>query len=80
MSLLVVQSAPPNSLGAVNGLAQMVTSGTRGLGPLFASSLFSLSLESHLAGGHLVDIVLIVLSIIGVLCSFQLPQNNKIYV
>ncbi|KAF9050905.1 major facilitator superfamily domain-containing protein [Rhodocollybia butyracea] len=76
MSLLVIQSAPPNSLGAVNGLAQMVTSGTRGLAPLFASSLFSVSLESRLAGGHLVDIVLIALSIIGVFCSFQLPKNK----
>ncbi|KAF9075116.1 major facilitator superfamily domain-containing protein [Rhodocollybia butyracea] len=75
MSLLIVRSAPPNSLGAVNGLAQMVASGTRGLAPLFASSLFSVSLESHLAGGHLVDIVLIAFSMIGVFCSFQLPKN-----
>ncbi|KAF9075117.1 major facilitator superfamily domain-containing protein [Rhodocollybia butyracea] len=76
MQLLIVQSAPPNSLGAVNGLAHTVASGTRGLAPLFASSLFSVSLESRLAGGHLVEIVLIALSITGVFCSFQLPNNR----
>ncbi|KAJ3995654.1 major facilitator superfamily domain-containing protein [Lentinula boryana] len=76
MSLMVIQSAPPNALGSVNGLAQMAASGTRGLAPLFASSLFSLSLESRIAGGHLVDIVLIVISAIGLFCSFQLPKHG----
>ncbi|KAJ3783920.1 major facilitator superfamily domain-containing protein [Lentinula aff. detonsa] len=76
MSLLVVQIAPPNALGSVNGLAQMAASGTRGLAPLFASSLFSLSLESRIAGGHLVDIVLIVVSALGLFCSFQLPKHG----
>ncbi|KAJ3744835.1 major facilitator superfamily domain-containing protein [Lentinula detonsa] len=76
MSLLVVQIAPPNALGSVNGLAQMTASGTRGLAPLFASSLFSLSLESRIASGHLVDIVLIVVSALGLFCSFQLPKHG----
>ncbi|KAJ3851626.1 major facilitator superfamily domain-containing protein [Lentinula lateritia] len=74
MSLLVVQNAPPGALGAVNGLAQMTASGTRGLAPLFASSLFSLSLESRIVGGHLVDIVLIALSAVGLVCAFRLPK------
>ncbi|KAJ3986143.1 major facilitator superfamily domain-containing protein [Lentinula detonsa] len=77
MSLLVVQSAPPNALGSVIGLAQMTASGTRGLAPLFASSLFSLSLESRIAGGHLVDIVLIIISALGLFCSFQLPKHGS---
>ncbi|KIK57652.1 hypothetical protein GYMLUDRAFT_45818 [Collybiopsis luxurians FD-317 M1] len=73
-SLLFVQSAPPNALGVVNGLGQTVASGTRGLAPLFASSLFSVSLESRLAGGHLVEIILISLSAVGLLCAFRLPK------
>ncbi|KAE9409480.1 MFS general substrate transporter [Gymnopus androsaceus JB14] len=77
MSLLVVQSAPPKSLGAVNGLAQMTASGTRGLAPLLASSLFSVSLESRVAKGHLVDIVLIVLSAVGLVCAFRIPKQHK---
>ncbi|KAJ3823878.1 major facilitator superfamily domain-containing protein [Lentinula raphanica] len=76
MSLLVVQNAPSGALGAVNGLAQMTASGVRGLAPLFASSLFSLSLESPVAGGHLVDIVLIALSAAGLFCSLRLPKAD----
>ncbi|KAJ3834548.1 major facilitator superfamily multidrug-resistance, DHA1 sub-family [Lentinula raphanica] len=56
MHLLIVLNAPPNALGSVNGLAQVVSSGTRGLAPFFASSLYLYSLESRIAGGHLVEI------------------------
>ncbi|KAJ3901977.1 major facilitator superfamily multidrug-resistance, DHA1 sub-family [Lentinula edodes] len=74
MHLLVVINAPPNSLGSVNGLAQMISSGTRGLAPVFASSLYSHSLESQIAGGHLVEIVLIGVTIIGTYCISWLPH------
>ncbi|KAF8825576.1 hypothetical protein HHX47_DHR6000215 [Lentinula edodes] len=74
MHLLVVINAPPNSLGSVNGLAQMISSGTRGLAPVFASSLYSHSLESQIAGGHLVEIVLIGVTIIGIYCISWLPH------
>ncbi|KAJ4474967.1 major facilitator superfamily multidrug-resistance, DHA1 sub-family [Lentinula aciculospora] len=74
MHLLVVINAPPNALGSVNGLAQMVSSGTRGLAPVFASSLYSISLESRIAGGHLVEIVLIGVTIVGIYSISWLPR------
>ncbi|KAJ3734473.1 major facilitator superfamily multidrug-resistance, DHA1 sub-family [Lentinula guzmanii] len=72
MHLLIVMNAPPNALGSVNGLAQVVSSGTRGLAPFFASSLFSFSLESRIAGGHLVEIVLMVITVVGIFCTSRL--------
>ncbi|KAJ3936874.1 MAG: major facilitator superfamily multidrug-resistance, DHA1 sub-family [Lentinula lateritia] len=72
--LLIVTNAPPNALGSVNGLAQMVSSGTRGLAPIFASSLFSFSLESRIAGGHLVEIVLMGITVVGIYCISRLPN------
>ncbi|KAE9406686.1 MFS general substrate transporter [Gymnopus androsaceus JB14] len=74
MHLLVVMNAPRNALGSVNGLAQMVSSGTRGLAPVFSSSLFSISLESRIAGGHLVEIVLMGITVVGIYCISRLPH------
>ncbi|KAJ3898999.1 major facilitator superfamily multidrug-resistance, DHA1 sub-family [Lentinula edodes] len=74
MHLLIVTNAPPNALGSVNGLAQMVSSGTRGFAPIFASSLFSFSLESRIAGGHLVELVLMGITVIGIYCISRLPH------
>ncbi|KAJ3810137.1 hypothetical protein F5876DRAFT_15265, partial [Lentinula aff. lateritia] len=73
MHLLVVINAPPHSLDSVNGLAQMISFGTRGLAPVFASSLYSLFLESRIAGSHLVEIVLIGVTNIGRYCISWLP-------
>ncbi|KIK60234.1 hypothetical protein GYMLUDRAFT_43976 [Collybiopsis luxurians FD-317 M1] len=66
--LMIVETAPPNALGSANGLAQMVSSGARGFAPVFASSLFSYSLESRMVRGHLVEVVLIGVTIGGVYC------------
>ncbi|KAJ4472104.1 major facilitator superfamily multidrug-resistance, DHA1 sub-family [Lentinula aciculospora] len=74
MYLLVVENAPPNALGSMNGLTQMVSSGTRGLAPIFASSIFSFSLESRIAGGHLVELVLMGITAVGIYCISRLPH------
>ncbi|KAF9062513.1 major facilitator superfamily domain-containing protein [Rhodocollybia butyracea] len=74
MHLLVVMSAPPNALGSVTGLAQVFSSGARGCAPLFASSLFSFSLQSRVAGGHLLEIVLIGVTIMGIYTLLRLPH------
>ncbi|KAJ3723421.1 member of major facilitator superfamily multidrug-resistance, DHA1 sub-family [Lentinula raphanica] len=74
MHLLIVLNAPLNALGSVNGLAQVVSSGTRGLAPFFASSLYSYSLESRIAGGHLVEIVLMGVTVVGISCTFRLSR------
>jgi len=75
MSLLIVSSAPLGGLGATNGLAQMVSSGMRCLGPNFASSIFSISLETRLGGGHLVEIIMLGIVLVGISCSLKLPKR-----
>lgn len=39
-------------LGATNGLAQTVVSVTRAIGPALINSLFSLSIQKNILGGH----------------------------
>ncbi|KIY68710.1 MFS general substrate transporter [Cylindrobasidium torrendii FP15055 ss-10] len=53
--VLIVQTATsPATLGSTNGLAQMLSSGTRAFAPYLASSLFSVTLGHKLAGGFMV--------------------------
>ncbi|THU89792.1 MFS general substrate transporter [Dendrothele bispora CBS 962.96] len=73
-SLLVVESAHPRALGVVNGTAQMMACITRGLAPMTASSLFSLSLGKNIAGGYLVDFVLMGVVVVGIGCSLRLHK------
>ncbi|KAK1226811.1 hypothetical protein PQX77_010218 [Marasmius sp. AFHP31] len=75
ISLLLVEAATPGTLGSVNGLAQSVASGFRGLAPFIASSLFAFSLDSQLAGGYFVYIVLLVLTCSGTICTLMLPRH-----
>ncbi|KAF5381435.1 hypothetical protein D9757_009047 [Collybiopsis confluens] len=77
MGLCIIGSAPPGALGATNGLAQTVSSGMRCLGPVFASSLYSISLETKLVGerGHLVELVMIMITLVGVCASTMLDKK-----
>ncbi|EEB93686.1 hypothetical protein MPER_07623, partial [Moniliophthora perniciosa FA553] len=77
ISILIVEAATPGTLGAVNGLAQAGASGFRGLGPSVASSLFALSLHSHLLGGYMVYIVMFGITIAGTMCSLMLPVMKR---
>ncbi|KAJ3506744.1 hypothetical protein NLJ89_g6698 [Agrocybe chaxingu] len=77
MQILLIQDVPDRYLGTVNGVGQMVGSGTRGIAPTFASSLYSLSLEKHITGGNMVFYVLIGLNIIGIICSTFIPKPKK---
>ncbi|KAE9401352.1 MFS general substrate transporter [Gymnopus androsaceus JB14] len=74
IAAFIVKNAPPNALGSVNGLAQVASSGTRGIAPVFSSSLFSISLESRIAGGHLVEIVLMGITLVGIYYISRLPR------
>ncbi|KAF9007549.1 major facilitator superfamily multidrug-resistance, DHA1 sub-family [Cyathus striatus] len=74
--VLLVQSAPSKaSLGSINGIAQMLGSVMRSIAPTFASSLFSISLQRHIAGGHMVYYVLLVLIVAGIRLSFMIPRK-----
>ncbi|KAJ3571157.1 hypothetical protein NP233_g3936 [Leucocoprinus birnbaumii] len=76
--LFIMDAAPTrNTLGAVNGLGQMMSSVTRTLAPSFASSLFSISLQKQLFGGHFVYYLLLSITIVGVYMSYQLPAGMR---
>ncbi|KAL5632165.1 hypothetical protein ACGC1H_000243 [Rhizoctonia solani] len=75
--LLVNRSAPSRrSLGAVNGLAQMVASASRALGPGAATSLFAISVQKNLLGGSLVWFVLAAIGILGLVAACRIPSDR----
>lgn len=67
----------PAALATTNGLAQIVSSIMRSLGPGFTASMFSLSLERQLAGGYMVYWILWVVIILGIYASSKLPMHVK---
>jgi hypothetical protein len=72
-------SAAPGraTLGAVNGLAQIMSSVTRTIAPFIASSLFSISLQRHIIGGYMVYLYLSGITLVGVLVSLLLPPKLR---
>ena len=78
---VMVQDISPSksALGAMNGLAQAVASGSRGLGPSFASSLYAISLQRHLAGGNAVYYILLAIVACGIRLSFTLPKQFRLH-
>ncbi|KAJ7284453.1 major facilitator superfamily multidrug-resistance, DHA1 sub-family [Mycena rebaudengoi] len=76
--MFVMDSAPTkNSVGSVNGLSQMIATSLRSVAPSFASSLFSLSAQHHIAGGYMVYLVLIGISLCALYCTFLLPKRLR---
>ncbi|KAF8920367.1 major facilitator superfamily domain-containing protein [Mucidula mucida] len=76
IQVLIVQSAPdPAVLGTVNGLAQMLSSGLRGVAPALASSLFSMTLDRNLAGGFMVYIIMSMLALMAVGSGCMIPRQ-----
>jgi hypothetical protein len=74
---IYISASSPNraSLGATNGIAQLFVSIMRAIGPAAATSLFSLSLAEGYAGGGLVYIVLLIISLAAVAFGTTLPQQ-----
>ncbi|ORY23550.1 major facilitator superfamily domain-containing protein [Naematelia encephala] len=58
-NLIMTNAAAPNRhmLGAINGYAQVLSSGVRIIGPGGASILFALSINHHILGGYFVWLV-----------------------
>ncbi|KAJ7690065.1 major facilitator superfamily domain-containing protein [Mycena rosella] len=76
--IFIVDSAPtPNSLGGVNGLAQMVASTLRSVAPSVAASLFATSVSHHLLGGNFVFFLLCGFSLCGLRASLLLPTKLR---
>ena len=75
---MYIASAAPNkrSLGATNGLAQMMVSIQRTIGPAAAASLFAFSLENNILGGNFAYIVLLATVWAGLGVAVQLPKTT----
>ena len=74
---MYISSAAPNkrSLGATNGIAQMMVSIQRTVGPGTAASLFAFSLNNNILGGNLTYLVLPAIVCVGLSIAVQLPKN-----
>ncbi len=75
--VVIAETTPKPVLGSINGVVQMTGCIMRTIGPAFASSLFSVSLEKRLLGGNLVYVVLYVVVLVGIRLSLLLPQRNR---
>ncbi|KAJ7056720.1 major facilitator superfamily multidrug-resistance, DHA1 sub-family [Mycena amicta] len=74
---LVDASPTQNSLGGVNGLAQMVSSTLRSVAPSLSASLFATSVSHNLLGGNMVFFVLCGLSLCGLRATLLLPKKLR---
>jgi hypothetical protein len=74
--MYVTASSPsPNSLGAVNGLAQTGTSVMRAVGPACATSFFAFSVGKNLLGGNLIYVVLTLTTLVAFAAVRLLPDE-----
>lgn len=76
--ILVNASAPDRgSLGSVNGLAQMVTTSMRAVGPGLSSTLFALSLQRGYLGGQLIWVYLVSIGLAAAGTSFWVQEGRQ---
>jgi hypothetical protein len=68
------QVADSGRMGTALGIGQMLTSGMRSISPFLVSSLFSISLQKHLAGGNLVFYILMGLTLSFIRISHLIPH------
>ncbi|KAI0767187.1 MFS general substrate transporter [Fomes fomentarius] len=74
--IYVSSSAPNNrSLGAVNGMAQIIASVVRAVGPAASTSLFATSLELNWMGGYAVYVFFVVFTAVCLLVTRPLPPR-----
>ncbi|QRV77494.1 major facilitator superfamily transporter [Ceratobasidium sp. AG-Ba] len=77
-TLLITRASPSRrALGTVNGLAQMVASASRAIGPAATTSLFAFSIKSNILGGNLVWLVLGLVALVGVGAGLRLPSDRS---
>jgi len=74
---IYISASSPNraSLGATNGLAQLLVSIMRAIGPAASTSLFSLSFSEGNLGGGMVYLVLLGISLVAVVFGTTLPKQ-----
>jgi len=76
---IFITAATPNkrSMGATNGLAQMIVSAARIMAPVISTSLFSFSLKHNILGGYGVYAVFFVLSCFASSIALRLPRRPR---
>ncbi|KAH7345487.1 major facilitator superfamily domain-containing protein [Rhizoctonia solani] len=80
MAIYVNSSAPSkDSLGTLNGISQTIICIIRAIGPITATSLFSLSVRENILGGHFVYALLFGVVFIGVYLSQWLKDEKRAY-
>ena len=74
---MFISAAAPNkaSIGATNGLAQMVVSVMRAIGPATVNSAYSLSIEKHVMGGYFAYWVMVAMVALTLWVGSLLPKN-----
>jgi hypothetical protein len=77
--MIYIREASPNkrSLGATNGIAQLLASIVRAIGPTVATSMYAFSVSHNLLRGYAVYAVLVVLSALGVRLALMLPKDRE---
>ncbi|KAI0073875.1 MFS general substrate transporter [Panus rudis PR-1116 ss-1] len=75
---MYVTSAAPNkkSLGATNGLGQVIASVLRAVGPATATSLFAISMERNWLGGYAVFLILAIAATLALYICNMLPSET----
>ncbi|KAF8622857.1 hypothetical protein AX15_006701 [Amanita polypyramis BW_CC] len=76
LMIIITGGAPSqSSLATMNGSAQATASIMKALGPFFASSLHSISLQRQLAGGNAVYYIMMMIVAFGIRFTFMLPKK-----
>jgi hypothetical protein len=75
--MIYIRAASPNkrSLGATNGIAQLVAATVRAIGPATATSLYAFSVSQDLLGGYAVYVILIAATFFAIKFALKLPQK-----
>ncbi|KAG6916168.1 hypothetical protein DXG01_008141 [Tephrocybe rancida] len=72
---ITASSPDPRSLGATNGLSQMLANAMRGIGPGIATGLFKTSIEQDYMGGNYVYVVLALIATFATVAAWFLPRK-----
>lgn len=77
ITIMYIGAATPNraSLGATNGIAQVIVSVMRAVGPATVNSAYSLSIEEHIMGGYFAFWVMVAMVGLALWVGYLLPKK-----
>jgi hypothetical protein len=77
ITFMYISASAPNkaSIGATNGLAQVVVSVMRAVGPVIVNSAFSLGIEKNIMGGYLAHFVMVTMVCLTLWVGYLLPRK-----